>query len=422
MKHKYSYGILPALIFLIFGAAAIILISGWITRHNFDVIGQSALNLATVAANTIEITNEEVRQLEDISFEELQKHPINTKLAHYFRAKGDLGKSLKYVYIIRKLPKDKIKYYVDQADDSNFYKSPPGTPLEWIWLLDVSIGDAQKALTQEKDYYRDKRRYTHVRSSKLKKVYSNMATHYFSDSDEWGEQITGMVPVYTKEGNYVGLLGVDMNAHLLHQYHNMVLTVLLASLLAPVIILLVILLFYHLRKLKKVEDSVARDKLTSVFTRDYFEDQIINQILKLRRAEDSLSAVIIDIDDFKRYNDYYGHVQGDQTLEQVGSVIRSEAETVGGYPARYGGDEFTVVVPNLGFYEGDVLCHNICKRVEALNIPHAPGAEFEVVTVSIGIYTSHKSDRPLDLRSLIERADKALYSAKLAGRNCFIRN
>jgi diguanylate cyclase len=127
-----------------------------------------------------------------------------------------------------------------------------------------------------------------------------------------------------------------------------------------------------------------------------------------------LALIMLDIDHFKRVNDTYGHPLGDRVIAAVGQSIR---ECVGqaGVAARYGGEEFAVLLPSQQIEIAERLAQSIRKRVEQGTIRRRHGEEpIDGVTVSAGVAVWHQED---DTSSLIERADRALYASKRAGRN-----
>ncbi|MEL7648077.1 MAG: GGDEF domain-containing protein [Sedimentibacter sp.] len=420
MKRVFHYYILiAAVIYMMAGALAIFMVSGWISDHYFEIMGESTLNLAKVAANGLTLTDEQLESLEGITFDKLLQNANNQELSYLFKT-IQLSQDVKYAYVIRRLDSDKVKYRVTNTD-SEFYEMPAGTILDWIWLLDVIVNEKeQKEAESDPLYYSDKNRYTHV-DMDTAVLYDEMKSGYFINHDEWGDQISGMVPIYTKEGTYVGLLGVDVYSDGFYDYKNKVIFVLFLLLVIPTVTLFIIFLSFHLHYRKEIKKIVYKDDATGLYTRAYYENYVIQQVKKLRRKEDSLTVIMIDIDDFKLYNDFYGHLKGDEVIVQVGTTFQREVQLAGGCPGRYGGEEFVAIIPNLSIEKGDMLCDSIRKKIENLNIIHENRQHYNIVTVSIGIYTDELLEESLEIRTLIDHADKALYMAKRDGKNCFKR-
>ena len=150
------------------------------------------------------------------------------------------------------------------------------------------------------------------------------------------------------------------------------------------------------------------DPLTGLLNRRYIEERLVEEINRFGRSGEPLSFLMIDVDEFKSYNDRFGHPAGDEALRMVGTVLK---ETVRGadVAARYGGEEFSVLLPDTTSSEAMVIADRIRSRVEQTEFPHRR------VTLSVGIATVSSSlSTPDDLKSA---ADKALYRAKAAGRN-----
>ena len=157
-----------------------------------------------------------------------------------------------------------------------------------------------------------------------------------------------------------------------------------------------------------ITSTAANDELTGLYLREVFNVVLHKQIEKTKRTSSFVSLLMIDIDDFKQINDTYGHPQGDRVLEKLGDMIHSSVRKMD-LPARYGGEEIAVVMPESSIKEAVNVAERIRAKIEAL--------VFDVfsVTVSVGVGQTGKGiDTPEDL---IAAADKALYQAKENGKN-----
>ncbi|SIQ89954.1 diguanylate cyclase (GGDEF) domain-containing protein [Alkalispirochaeta americana] len=129
-----------------------------------------------------------------------------------------------------------------------------------------------------------------------------------------------------------------------------------------------------------------------------------------------VGIVVADVDFFKPYNDCYGHVQGDICLKRIAGTLRAALRHQGDLVARFGGEEFVVVLPGTSADEAFRIAERMLRNVQELAIPHQEGGDSGVVTISAGVSAGQREDGrpPLEI---IEQADQALYRAKEAGRN-----
>jgi len=123
----------------------------------------------------------------------------------------------------------------------------------------------------------------------------------------------------------------------------------------------------------------------------------------------------LDVDKFKGYNDFYGHVAGDECLRRVAMAICSIPSRSGDLTARYGGEEFVVLLPNTELHSASTVASRIRQAVAELEIPHEV-SDFGLVTISIGC-AAFVPNQFLSVEGLIKAADEALYTAKHQGRN-----
>ncbi|MBF0472919.1 MAG: diguanylate cyclase [Nitrospirae bacterium] len=159
-----------------------------------------------------------------------------------------------------------------------------------------------------------------------------------------------------------------------------------------------------------------RDGLTGLANRRYFDEFIEREWRICKRNKQPLSLILMDIDFFKRYNDTYGHIGGDQCLKKVASVIKQMEKRGGDLAARYGGEEFVVVLANTPSYQAERLAEFYRMKVESMGISHKSSDASDVVTISLGVATVIPTDE-YNYKNLIESADTALYQSKEHGRN-----
>lgn len=167
---------------------------------------------------------------------------------------------------------------------------------------------------------------------------------------------------------------------------------------------------------RELRRLAREDGLTGLANRRYFEEILEKEWRRHQREDTPLGLILLDVDFFKRYNDTYGHQQGDVCLQKVASVLKTIAHRPADLAARYGGEEFALILPNTEVPGVEYLAKLINRRVEALQIPHSASDVASVVTVSVGCSVSFQSSAP-NMEALIKQADAALYQAKENGRN-----
>ena len=168
---------------------------------------------------------------------------------------------------------------------------------------------------------------------------------------------------------------------------------------------------------EKLYEQVMMDGLTTIQNRRSFDIKIHEEWNRLKRTNEKLSLIILDIDFFKKYNDTYGHQEGDDCLKNIAIVVDKILKRTGDFFARYGGEEFVALIPFSSITGVKSIANNICKSVEELYIEHSSSTINKYVTVSCGVATMFPQECDGNERLLIKMADDALYKAKKSGRN-----
>jgi diguanylate cyclase (GGDEF)-like protein len=158
-----------------------------------------------------------------------------------------------------------------------------------------------------------------------------------------------------------------------------------------------------------------QDGLTGIANRRFFDDMLIHEHRRCKRAEAHLSALMIDIDFFKKYNDIYGHLTGDDCLKLVAKSMHTQLSRSGDLLARYGGEEFVCILPNTDLDGATNIAEKLRATVIEQQIPHEAGID-GVVTISIGVVSGQPIEG-VDSRRFLLQADHCLYQAKVSGRN-----
>jgi len=163
-------------------------------------------------------------------------------------------------------------------------------------------------------------------------------------------------------------------------------------------------------------DKVYLDSLTGIYNRRFLEDSLKRITHSLKRSGDILSVMMIDIDYFKKYNDTYGHGEGDTCLKKVAETISKTLLRPDDFAARYGGEEFAVVLPYTDQSGACFIAEKILKNIRELNIPHEKSEAADHVTISIGL-TATNAIHSKNGEDYLKQADTALYQSKQNGRN-----
>jgi diguanylate cyclase (GGDEF)-like protein len=160
------------------------------------------------------------------------------------------------------------------------------------------------------------------------------------------------------------------------------------------------------------------DGLTGLANRRALDQRLNHDLLTAKRNKGEVIIMLLDIDFFKEYNDYYGHLAGDDNLQLLSTALARCNKRSTDFVARYGGDEFMFILPNTELYGAQKIANEIIAEVKSLNILHKASSVASHVTLSIGIASSEHQPN-MDAVKLIAMADKALYKAKLSGRNSY---
>lgn len=168
---------------------------------------------------------------------------------------------------------------------------------------------------------------------------------------------------------------------------------------------------------RELTELSERDSLTRLYNRRTFENRTAEYWRQAIRSRDPISILLLDIDHFKAYNDYYGHLAGDDCIRRVAQAIAECASRPGDIVARYGGEEFIVLLTNTPESGARHVAEQIRQAILSLAIEHSESSASEYVTISVGGATLVNTQNG-EPKALIHAADQALYRSKDNGRNC----
>jgi diguanylate cyclase (GGDEF)-like protein len=169
------------------------------------------------------------------------------------------------------------------------------------------------------------------------------------------------------------------------------------------------------RAYRALQEQSIIDPLTRIYNRRYFLRQVKKEFRRAERELYPVALIMTDVDNFKSYNDTYGHLEGDRCLKQAAEAMKNVLKRPGDCIARYGGEEFVIMLPNTPLQSAVKIAEQLRAAVEGLQIPHVASHGNEVVTVSVGVAVANR--RGASYEELIKKADDALYRAKQKGKN-----
>jgi diguanylate cyclase (GGDEF)-like protein len=173
-------------------------------------------------------------------------------------------------------------------------------------------------------------------------------------------------------------------------------------------------------KLKRSRDELDRqansDPLTGLANRRYFDSHLLIEWGRAQRELKSIALIYLDVDNFKAYNDHYGHQAGDECLIRVANKIQQCVQRNGDVCARYGGEEFVILLPQTSLASARAMAEKVRAAVEAAELRHEYSDASKVVTISCGVACTVPAAGD-NSGKLLGEADQALYAAKSSGRN-----
>lgn len=415
--HKKRFYIIASIWFVVISVLTIVTHKK-MTQDIKDKLGKEAMITARDVATFLELRQEDVDRLLSQDFNEVLTDYTNIKFeikARHLMKSSDI----KYIYLETLLPDNKVKYNV-QKEEVDKYNKQEGTPLNVVYLLDAVVSDKVREEDTDGKGYTDKDRYT-VANEYFLQAYNNKEQTYYINKDEWGNYITGYAPVYSKTGEYIGLIGVDMymDRYFLLLRNNS--KVMLSFGIANIIIALLVLhlIIYVRRADKQLQEKTILsciDHLTSCLNRRHFDELLEKEWHIGLKNQTPIEIIFVDLDYFKEFNDNYGHVEGDSTISRIATVLIDIVEAYDGVVGRYGGDEFVIMLPNSNDEQAHRIASLIKNKIALLKIRHdySPITNYQTVSIGVAILIP-KED--VSTSTLIDYADHALYQSKRNGRD-----
>ncbi|QEN04428.1 diguanylate cyclase [Thiospirochaeta perfilievii] len=230
-----------------------------------------------------------------------------------------------------------------------------------------------------------------------------------------------------KERITLNILGITLLESLLLIFHDKIQTTTPWIILFPLVFLFLALLLitieraYEIEKLntQEREDKLTKltriDHLTGLYNRNYMEQKLKSVHNIWKRGVQTYSLIMLDIDYFKDYNDYYGHIKGDNCLKIISSILQEQITRDTDYAFRYGGEEFLIILGFTDVYGAEFVANKIKAAIDVAKIEHNSSKISNYITISMGISTINETYNSFS--DLLLMTDKALYQAKNSGRN-----
>ncbi|MDP4153315.1 MAG: diguanylate cyclase [Bacillota bacterium] len=167
---------------------------------------------------------------------------------------------------------------------------------------------------------------------------------------------------------------------------------------------------------KKLEKITQTDALTGIYNRFKFDKTLKSEWSRCKKGYKPLTVIMLDIDYFKEYNDNYGHIAGDECIRQIARILKDCISKTSGIVARYGGDEFGIILPETSREEAARITARINEKISQYGIPHAYSLISDYVTLSLGLYTVIPTNQ-LSVEKIVRYADRELYGTKYNKKN-----
>ncbi|MDD3336086.1 MAG: GGDEF domain-containing protein [Eubacteriales bacterium] len=367
--------------------------------------GNAAENFAVLAAANIHLTDAQVAHLKQMSYEELLDSEENRALQKMM-SNGSFATKVDYAYIMIHLKDDEVKYKVT-SDVQDRYDAPVGTKLDIMWLLDVNVSEET-----QRSQIDELHRYSYYIQEDA--VIFGEAPTYLYNSSEWGNHICGYAPLYTSEGRYIGVLGVELQTGDYESYRKQAFMA-MGGVLIVSLLLLSLLFLYIYRKYRQLQfEKIYTDALTKIYNRSYYNNQLIKRLNRSYRRE-WFALMIVDVDFFKKVNDTFGHEVGDETLVELAEILVKHFGRE--HVVRFGGEEFVI-----GLWIDPM--EQLAERLDGLFqriAEHRFSSREITLTVSLGCsYYQTQELHGWLLSDALHTADQKLYEAKGNGRNQYL--
>jgi diguanylate cyclase (GGDEF)-like protein len=322
----------------------------------------------------------------------------------------ELSIDIKNIYLMSPLQEREVIYYVPK-NKVDFYGVKEHTSLDLVYVLDVLPEKYEK----EKiiDYSEDMNRYSFQDPVTREHLEAQKQTYEYA-VDEWGTTITGYAPLYAIDGEYLGLVGVDVTPDAYNSFNDKAVASIFFVFLLSVGLLIVEMIYVLVVFNRMQEDKVYFDALTKIYNRRFYNEKLNKMLNKKLGKQRYVVCSLLDIDLFKGFNDLYGHRTGDDCLIQFVKEVKKALPPKLSYLIRYGGEEFVACFTAESEEEIRSILIQMQENIATIELESVAQA----VTCSIGCcYCAPAEFEKITLDELLKTADQNLYYVKQNGRN-----
>lgn len=400
-RHRWIKERIPVLLtaYLILVFAAALLSFNVLIRDLKADLGNKAMVLAVDISHWLQLDRGTAEVLLAQDFNSLLENPVNREFEQ--RARNIMAHSeIKYIYLRAELPPEQVKYQVEAAE-ADVYKLPAGTPLSHVYVLDAVVDEATRLADTEGQGYTDKDRYTAAEPT-FTKILKERKAAYALDTAEWGTYLSGYAPFYTTDGEFLGMIGVDLYPENYYTYVRKSL-MLFAAFATALILggLLVSRLWtraWRAEERIRLEDELAtRDTLTGLMNRRSFMELLAHEYAACRREGMSLTLMLCE----PELPEAVRGAERETGMKNAAAWLRQMVKRSADGLCRYSDESFAVFLSNTEGENGLYLARQI------LEDPQSPW--------TIGVLAL-QPEEPLEEKTLADQLEGALGAAKKQGR------
>lgn len=362
-------------------------------------LGNKAMVLAIDVTHWLDFDRAEFDRLMAMDFNAVLEDPYNRAFEKNCR---DIMQSseIKYIYLRSPLTEKEVRYSVGAGEES-YYGAPVGYPLDNVYILDAVVDDKTRLDDTDGNGYTDKSRFT-VMLPEMRAIMEERKPTYVLETAEWGTYLVGYAPYFSPEGEFLGMVGVDLYPMKYYSYLQKSMVVIgiffLALLFTGLAVLRLLKRTWKAEERIRLETEMATiDGLTGLMNRRSFSDRLAHEYAISRREGMVLSVGIVDLENFSGYDSF----QRDAVLIETANYLRNQIKRSADGLCRYGGDEFLLFFHNA---EAEDI-HSLAQLI----VKHAP------YPVAMGMLLMIPEE-DIDMDYMNNRLNTALGDAKKSTR------